>query len=346
MRVKVNKKLITLILVLLLMFSIFLYFLNYKHNYTLEYKINDFKIIEEYKKDKDYYIFKVIDKDAAYKIMANNYVNKRYLVTDVEKNNDCISLKGKVKLYDVCKNEDGYYYNNDYEEFKEIRKYKNVSINNLGNSKVLLWNYNGFLYLSNDANKSIKLFNNDIYNINLVYQSNNILLVPDYTDKYKFEKIYLINFNSGKVSNYKLRYEVYFDSYFLGGYKDKVYLFDNKSELEYYFDVKKEDIFISKYQILDNNKWVSSSKEKLKNNKLSFKNNTIFSYEIKDNNLYLNDYLVDLDVKRIIKVDNHTVYYLKDDILYSFSPYSKSEALLKYSEWNFNYNNMIFIYNK
>lgn len=346
MQVKVNKKLIILIIVLLLIFSIFLYFLNYKHNYTLEYNINGFKIIEEYKKDNDYYIFKVIDKDKEYEVIGSNYINQRYLITDIIKNNECISFKSKIKLYDVCKNDDGYYFNIDYEDFKERKKYKNVSISNLGNLKVLLWNYNEFLYLSSDEEKSIDLFNSDIYNLNLVYQNDNLLLVPDYDEKYKFEKIYLINFKNGSVSNYKLRYEVYFDSYFLGSYKDKVYLFDKKSELEYYFDLKKEDIFKTEYKILDDKKWISSSKEKLKNNKLSFKSNVIYSYNIKDNNLYLNDYLLDLDVDKIIKVDGSYVYYLKGDILYSFSPYSKHRALLKYSEWNFNNNNMIFIYNK
>ncbi len=67
-----------------------------------------------------------------------------------------------------------------------------------------------------------------------------------------------------KTKDFKLRYDVYFDSYFLGDYKDKVYLYDYKNELEYYFDLKKYDIYKTKYQIMNNGKWENVTNQKLK----------------------------------------------------------------------------------
>ena len=41
---------------------------------------------------------------------------------------------------------------------------------------------------------------------------------------------------------------------------------------------------------------------------------------------------------------NKDIYYLKDDELYHYNPIEGEELLLSYFEWNFNLENMIFIY--
>ena len=126
-----------------------------------------------------------------------------------------------------------------------------------------------------------------------------------------------------------------------------MYLYDYKNELEYYFDLKKYDIYKTKYQIINNGKWENVTNQKLKNNKLNFEHTKYYNYTLKDNKLYgtfKKDYLVtNKDVSKIVKADNLDIYYISKDTLYYFNPLYGEKSLLKYSEWEFNNTNMIFI---
>ena len=233
-------------------------------------------------------------------------------------------------------------------EFKEKDNYNNIKINTLNNNIFLLWDYKEFVYLNKDKYTTIKLFNKDVYNLNLIYQTNKYLLVPNYNENYQFTKLNIINAETTKVKEVKLRYELYFDSYFLGDYKNKVYLYDSKNELEYYMDLKKNDIYKTTYKINNNGKWENTSNQKLKNNKMSFVKDKIINYVLDNNKLYVeltNNYLVtNKKVDKIIKIDELNVFYISKDTLYQFNPYDGEIPLLKYSEWEFNNNNMIFIF--
>lgn len=355
MQKKTNKKkLLNLIIFLAVIFIIFIYFLNASHNYNLEYNINDVKVNENYHKKEKYYSFIFTLDNKEYEVISfDKYTNKRKLVEDIKitKNDDntCLSFKSKnINLYDVCSNEEEFFYPNNSNEFKKNDIYKNIQIVSLENHTFLLWNYHEFVYLSPKKNTTISLFNKDEYKLNLIYQTKDYLLVPDYNNDYQFSKINLIAFKNAKVSEIKLRYDLYFDSYFLGDYKNKVYLYDNKNELEYYIDLKKKDIYKTDYKINNDGKWESVTNQKLKNNKLSFTNTKYYNYTLKDNKLYgtfKKDYLVtNKDVSKIVKVDNLDIYYISKDTLYYFNPLYGEKPLLKYSEWEFNNTNMIFIY--
>ena len=346
------KKLRNLVIFLILIFVIFLFFLNFKHSYTLKYKINDIDVTEKYHKKEKYYSFLISYEGKDYELISfDKYTSKRKLINDIKVDNKeestCLSfVSNKISLYDVCSNEDSFYYPHEEKEFKENSNYKNIKINTLNNKTYFLWNYHEFIYLNAKKNTNIKLFDKDIYKLNLIYQSDKYLVVPNYDENYKFTKIYLLNKENGKTKEVNLRYEIYFDSYFLGNYKNKVYLYDYKSELEYYFDLKKYDIYKTKYQINNNGKWESVTNQKLKNNKLTFTKDKVFNYSLKKDKLYANDkYLVtNLSVNKIIKADNLDVYYISKDTLYYFNPMQGVIPLLKYSEWEFNNTNMIFIF--
>lgn len=350
-----NKKLIKFIIIFTAVFLIFLFFYFKKHSYTLNYKINNIEVTEKYHREQEYYefIFKY-DNEKYSVISLDKYSNKRKLVKEikVDKKTDdvCLSFKSdNIKLYPICKNKDGYYFPSQLVEFKKSDSYKNIQIDKLNQNKYLLWNYHEFIYLTKTDKKSIDLFNKDIYKLNLVYAYEDYLIIPDYDEEYKFKKIYLIDSKNGKVSEKKLRYELYFDSYFLGEDKNKVYLYDIKSETEYYLDFKKDEIYKSKYKIINNGKWESISNQKLKNNKLSFTYNELVSYYIKNNKLYgkINGtevLIINRPISKIVKSDKLDVYYISNDTLYYFNPLKKEKALLKYSEWEFNQENMIHIF--
>lgn len=50
----------------------------------------------------------------------------------------------------------------------------------------------------------------------------------------------MINSNNAKVKDFNLRYELYFDSYFLGNYKNRSYLYDQKTRTSLLSRFKKE----------------------------------------------------------------------------------------------------------
>lgn len=347
------KKLRNLNLFLILIFCIFLFFFFTPHHYKTEYEIDNFKITEEYHKKHKYYSFIITYKNDKYEVInKTKYTNKRKLINNIKvtKNdkNTCLSFEAThVNLYDVCKNENTYAYKTQNKEFKKNDTYKNIEISSLNNKTYLLWNYHEFIYLNNKKKDEISLFNKDIYNLNLITTIDNYLLVPDYNSEYKFNKLYIINANNTKVKELDLRYELYFDSYILGNYKKRSYLYDLKQEQIFYIDLKKDDIYKSNYKIITNGKWENVTNQKLKNNKLSFTNEEIYTYYLENNNLYgkyKSSYLVTKDVSKIIKIEDMDVYYIKKDTLYVFNPYDGETPLLKYSEWNFNNSNMIFIF--
>lgn len=351
------KKLVVFIVTLVFIFLLFLFFYFKKHDYNTEYIINEININESYDKENALYKFELKYKDKNYEVISKEkYINKRRLISNVnisELNDEvCLSFESKyLSLYSVCSNKDGYHmdYSNDNNNFEEKYSYKNIKISDT-NNKYLLWNYNGFIYLNN-KNNLIELFQKDIYNLNLIYSFDNYLLVPDYDQEYKFKKIYIINSDNGKVKELKLRYEIYFDSYFLGHDNNKIYIFDNKEEQEYYIDLKKNEIYKTTPKILDNEKWIKTTAKKLKNNKLTFSNKIDYNYNLKDNKLYFKaedtniDYLVtNKKVDKIVKVKGYEVFYISEDILYYFDPFKGNIPMLKYSEWKFNNTNMIFIF--
>ena len=349
---KINKLKI-LIIFLILIFILFLLILNNKHSYILKYKVDGVNVVESYNKKDNYYLFKLTYNNNTYEVISlDKYISKRKLINSINIKNSnestCLSFKSKISLYDICSKEEEYYYPHKETNFKENSNYNNIKIDNLYNNIYFLWNYNELVYLNNDIYTSIKLFNKDIYNLNLIYQTDKYLLISNYDDNYKFSKIYLINKDNGKVKDFNLRYEVYFDSYFLGDYKDKVYLYDYKSEQEYYFDLKEYDIYKTKYGVYKNNKWIEVTNQKLKNKSVEFTKDSIFNYTLKGDKLYASDkYLVtNLSVNKIVKTNNLDIYYLSKDTLYYFNPLYGEKAILKYSEWEFNNMNMIFIFNQ
>ena len=74
------------------------------------------------------------------------------------------------------------------------------------------------------------------------------------------------------------------------------------------------------------------------------------NYILEDNTLYLEilNYKIkvsDKKVKQIVYTSGKKVFYLSEDKLYQYEYLNNEELLLKNEEWNFNYNNHIFIFN-
>lgn len=352
------KKPVVLITFFCIIFFIFLVFYLKPHSYKLDYKIKDINVTEIYHKEEAYYTFNLNYDNIDYEVISfDKYINKRKLIEDINitKENDVVCLdftNSLVSIYPICFDKEKYFSPYmDKSTFNLEGRYENIEISDLNNMTYLLWNYHEFIYLNSEKNSKISLFSKDIYNMHLIYQLDKFLIIPDYSQDYKFNKLYVINKDNGKTSSIKLRYEVYFDSYFLGNDKKKVYLYDLKNEQEYYIDLKKEEIYKTSNKVLIDNNWKKVSNQKLKNDKPKFSEKEVFNYFLKDNILFatyskssIEFQVSSRSVSQIIKTDGLDIYYLSEDTLYYFNPTIGEKALLKYSEWKFNNQNMIFVF--
>ena len=176
------------------------------------------------------------------------------------------------------------------------------------------------------------------------------LMIPSQENDYTFNSFYVIDAKKNKMKKYNLDREIYFDSYYLGSYKDSIYLVDKKNNQEYELNLKKGKQIKTDGKVLnEKNKWEKVNISKLVHNEYQFKSNLKMDYELKDNNL---DVLIgntkikitNEKVSTIVKENDYEVYYIVKDSLYYFNLFTGSEKLMSYREWEFNYHNMIYIF--
>ncbi len=357
-----NIKLINFILILVILFIIYVVVTFRSQDYNLEYQVNHLNIKEVYTKNDKYYTFYVSKDSFTYPFkIQSKYLRKRKLINDIEviakQEEECLLPKSDYLTFDyLCRNNqefyEGYLSENLNITFKKIAKldktFQNIKINYLNNKVYLLYNYKGFYYLNGKQFLNIKLFNKDVYNINLIYQLANYLVVPNYNEEHYFSSFYVLNMQDGKYKEIESDYEIYFDSIFLGDYKNKIYLLDKKMKKEYTIDIKKEKIQEVDLQVLENKKMVTKTFNEIVSNNLVFYPKNVNNYELINNILYkkidnIKIKLSNKEVSKIIKNDEDTVYYLVNEDLYMYNNDWGEVLLLSNFEWNFNDNNMIFL---
>lgn len=350
------KKLVVFVSILLILFGFFLYLYFHAQDYSLEYKVNEVDVKESYHKEKGYYQFVLSYKEETFSIIAfAKYKTARNLISqiEVEEEDDLLCLvptSSKVDVYPVCKKENQYVSYYGMQDSGEVFKYEGFGGYNLNGKTYLLWNYHSFVSINDKTKEKIVLFDKDVYNLSHVLCYENYLIVPNYDSDYSYDKLMVIDTKKNKAKEIKLRYSVSFDSYFLGGTKNLVYLYDKKQEQEYYVNIEKRKIYKTSNKILVNGNWEKVSDYKLKEGLVEFSNTRVIDYQIIDDQLYSTidgEYktkITDIAVKQIVKKDGLGVYFIHKDTLYFYHPSRGIEKVLSYSEWEFNYNNMIFVF--
>ncbi len=362
------KKLYLLITFILLTFIVFLIVVYQKRSYKIEYTIADFKITENYLK-KDGYLFNINYKDNNYPLfIKNNYSKSRKFIKEIKSyeldKEVCLNISVFDKNYYVCRDNNEIKtiyamsknflekYSINIEPDNLIKKYQNINIYN-NDYTYLIWNYKGF-YQIDKTEKSLISFKKDNYQNELAYQTEKYLIFPNYDSEYYFNKIYVYDIENEKLKEVISEFDISYDSYYLGVVKNSLYLIDKKGKIEYEINLKKNTIKIvsdgNYAKIYNGSKWEEVSITKAINNNVVFPTNNEYIYYLDDNHLYLKikDYnilITNEKVKKIIHINNNVVYYLVADKLYRYEYLKDNKLLLKYPEWNFNYNNHIFIFN-
>ena len=358
-------------LIFLLLIVIILIIVFKDKSYEITYEIDNLKVQEKFQAKSNKYYFEIngFDKnfvvEIPHKYLHQKKVIKNILVKQDDQTICIIPNSKKLEFYPLC------YQNDEYINYHQINNkellessyyhsitpnsfdYNQISINYLNDKDYYIWNYKGFYKINNDEQSTIKIFDRDTYNIFLSYQTKNGILIADYNQDYNFKDFYFLDKKKDKVKKITATNDLSFESYFLGEYKNKIYFMDKKNKKEYEINPKKSTI----NKLNHNNKGkilVDESLEDISINKLStkeyqFPKNNFYDYQIIDNKLYLviaNSKMLisNLNVKEIVKIEDDTVYYLVDDKLYYFNNYDGEVLVMSYFEWNFNYQNMIYIF--
>lgn len=366
------KKLKIMIIFIIFCFSFFLLSYFKTRNYELKYEKDKYKITEKYiKTDKNYVINISYNKDNYTFIISDKYHRSRKLVNRVRKyeNDDEICFKIRFNQKDispVCKKNGEFvsYHlvsnkmsskisiknKNKTKENKSF-EYKNIKVDTLNNKKILIWNYHGFYYLDNKNSKIIKISNKDIYNPSLVGQIDKYLIIPDYDQGYEHNNIKVLNVDNLKIENLKLNDSLSDESYVLGINDNSIFIFDKKYEKEFEIVPYKLKYRTINPKIYENGKIVNKTSTSLSNKEETFIYDTTYDYKIINEKLYrINKYtkektlLSKNKIKEIVKKDNTEIYYISDDKLYVYSDKYGEKKMLEYFELNFNYKNIIYIF--
>lgn len=366
------KKIIILIIILALAFLAYLMVILLPRNYQLTYQINGYEVNEIYHKDLGYYEFAVHFEGRDYPlVIVMPYSSKRGLIKKVEKkiSNDitCLSVTTNEEVWPVCYQADqlvDYRLTdqtmlNNYADLTKdysnavIDSYEGLKIYNYLDNNYYIWNYKGYYLLNKAGNQVINIISSDDYNNALAYQINEYLITPNYDSKHLFTEFLVINTNSKEISSFELETEIAYNAYYLGDSGKEVYLVDKKNKIEYAFNIKKATTRI----IGDENKdglwydhgWQKISLNKLVNQEYQFKQKQIHNYEVVDGQLYylINEtrILVSKEkIKAIVWQKEDVIYYIADNLLYSYSKATGEVKIVENNEWDFNFNNKVFIF--
>ena len=355
------KKLIGFIAVIILVVLVFIFVINKEKDYKVEYEYKDYNISEEYHKKDKIYSFSIKKKDINfYYVYESEYSNKRKLVTEFKLDKDEDLICGTLTVLDKilptqCYHEYKYidesFIRNNGDPKKLITKSGNVEIYN-DEYDYYIWNNKGITNVK--SNEVLSFLVKESYTNILSYQLDNYIIFADYDSQRTFNKFYIFDREKNKTSEWKLKQDIYLDSYFMGDYDGYIYLFDRKDKIEYKLDIKKKKITkVSNKDggIVYQDDWEDIPLEKLVYTDYLFKDTKAYNYSVLDNQLYLtlykSDYKISVfegEVTAIIKTVGDKVYFLSGDSLYSFDLENGSRLLLKSFEWNFSYENKLFIF--
>ena len=358
------KRLIGFIGLFLFIIISFLLIINKPKDYSVEYTYEDYNILEKYNNEEHIYSFMVTkDDNKFYYALSGKYSKKRKLVDkfDLKINSDLddLTICGTLTvngedLPTQCYKDNIYI---DYsllgnkKEPKVIKTEKQIDIYDL-DTNYYVWNNKG-ITLVNDGN-NYNFLNKESYTNVLSYKLDNYILFADYDSQRTFNKFYIYDNETKKVTEWKLKQEIYLDSYFLGDFDGFIYLFDRKEKTEYKLNIKKKKITVVSNKdggIVYKNGWEDVPLEKLVYNNYSFEDNKLYNYSIEDNQLFLtlfgSSYKIKVfegDVSSILEVKDDKVYFLSGEYLYSFDLKEGNVLLLKCFEWNFSHENKLFIF--
>ncbi|MBQ4262942.1 MAG: hypothetical protein IJB83_01700 [Bacilli bacterium] len=362
-------------LIIFILISITAIILKYcLSNYEINYKVAGYNIKTTYKNQR--YYFELSGKYTYNFDIYKNRTIKKPIIKQIKTINgndfECIyPVINDLETYPLCTLEGEI---TDYHliDDEQLNYYKKESIiidktnstfdyyNNLDqNTYIALWNYKGYIIMNGKDYTNIELFEKDKYDNTLSHQIENKIYMPNYNQEHEYNELIELDIKAQTKNIIKLEYEIDYDSYIVGNIKNKLYIFDNKYDVLYEIDIKKQKTIIKSnnekgYTKYSDGEFVPCSKIEYKINKIKYEKtkDSHYKYETKEG-LYktINE---NKNIKTKISNDEvliqneyqNELYYINNNYLYRYTPLKGSEKILFFFELNFNKDKTIYIYNE
>lgn len=398
------KKVFSFTFLLLLLFLVFQFFINFlktEHNvmYVLNIDEKMYEITESYKKTSsaDYYFFEVNYNGSEFLFEVDNFFNKQKQVIEdinsyVENDLICLSLvytNGDESNL-LCSKEGALYspYSliDQYELTSSIVKSsifaeeseefitKKFTINKdylYKNEILLLYNYKHILKYYGEFTESLIFSLYDNYQNTLGVLVDKYYVIPKYTSKPEFSLYLAFDVETGIIREMTPPNVISKQSYVMGVYEDKVYIFDKSNLAQYVIDPYAKTVELigsidKNGVVLRNNVLEEVSVYEISKDELIFEKgyddykeleyDQIFEFEkysiyVKENNFYkvyknyLNKpiFLFSTSNFKEVKAIGDKIYYIVDDTLYRYDE-NGIYPIVKNEEFKYNYLNIYDVY--
>lgn len=358
------------------------YYLEIKNNNnTFIYSIpNNFnkqkkilKNIEFYEQNNTICIYPVFSQDVSTNIECN--IDGKLYAYEAIKN------RQEVTFFVSTLKEKGYslpaWTEQSSEETKSATSYF-YKDNLLTEDIITIWNYKGLDTISKDETHYYSLYSYDKYENTHGMLVGKYYVTPVYQNGrvYDFSELNIINVETKTTNKMSLDEHLNQDTYINGVVDGKLYYFDpdNLTQIEVNPNSKKERLVGTKdinAQFYNGN-WATTNIYEFVNTKKVFEldyntNEKLMSYNptkifesdsayyyLKDGSFYqLNKMNLDTPIllfysndMKEIKIRQNTIYFIVGDTLYFYQDDYGIRKLVKNSEWNYNYTNIVDIYKK
>jgi len=273
------KKIFTSLIVLYIAFFFMQFCFNYfKRNHEVEYNINNFTILEDYrgntKNEVDNYYLQIKTNNNTFHIQTfENFNREKKIVKDIKhfevNGYECILpifQNQKVITDFICMKDNiqNYYQNLNVKEMEEyVSKVKEYNANNYVSEKSrLITKGTTTYYIDNNANNhylaltyykglkimdktsiiEVELFSKDKYSQKLNGFINNKYFVIDYENNFDSQEFITLNIRSKDKQIIGSDNVINFDSYIQGIVGSSAYIFDKDTKIQYELDLETKSI--------------------------------------------------------------------------------------------------------
>ena len=359
------KRIIYLVLIIIVIICVYNLVVAKPRSYQLNYKYNDYDVSEKYDAEIGSYTF-VFNHEGGHFVFGLNhkYTSKRKLIQNVneieEDNASCMNIKVlDTALSTMCYDYNGTIYDasiKNNREDKEIKKINNISIYN---DKYSYYIWNGYGLTNVLTKKEYNVLKKESYNNNLSTSVGDYIMFANYDEGTKYKTLYIFNVKDNEYKTLELENNIDSDAYIMGNIDNAIYIFDRKNAKEFKIelDTLKASIVSDANGgvIYNDSRKESIPIEQLKYNDYQFSYHRLYDYIIENKQLYLTYYGTGTkikvsnndNIKDIIKIEDDQVFYIgENNKIYTYNIKKKEQTLIENFEWNFSYNNKIFVFNK
>lgn len=359
-------------LIIISLFTITLVIIKFcVSDYKIDYRVNNYEINAQYKNNRLYFEIKK-DKIYNFDIYMKREVKKTMISNIVEIGDEtfnCIyPVINNVKTYPLCQ------MNNEYVDYnlidsplldkyktkpKEINKPNKdfVYYNNLSKKEyIAIWNYKGYIVMNGDSYQNVEMIKKGRYDNSLGYLIKNTLYMPNYDEEHEFSKLITLNLETLEKGTIELGRKIDYDAYVVGNIKNILYIFDNKHDILYEINLKKQETKIKAsnskgYVKYNGEEFEKCSKSEYKVNKIKYNStSSLYTYKV-DNGIYktikdnkkISTKILNKDV-HIVSENENILYYTDEDNFYKYTPLKGAELIFYNYEQEFNNENEIFVY--